>query len=165
MPNRRFFYDWLQYALDQAKRENQIAAILFINLDGFKAVNSFFGYERGNKLLQVVAARLKEATRAGDVIARIGGDEFAVLIPILTDPADPAGLAQRLVEAMALPFKENESLAIRRNACSPPPTRPCTVPRPPAAADTLSSWTPKAACKAGNCVSGRICSNASNKTS
>jgi len=110
MPNRRFFDDWLQYALDQAKRENQFAAILFINLDGFKAVNAFFGYERGNKLLQVVAARLKEATRAGDVVARIGGDEFAVLIPILTDPADPVGLAQRLVEALGLPFKENESL-------------------------------------------------------
>ncbi len=110
MPNRRFFYDWLQYALDQASREHEQAAILFINLDGFKAVNSFFGYERGNKLLQVTAARLKETARAGDVFARLGGDEFAVLIPILTDPADPAGLAQRLVEALALPFRENESL-------------------------------------------------------
>jgi diguanylate cyclase (GGDEF)-like protein len=110
MPNRRFFLDWLQYALSQAGREQQQAAILFVNLDGFKAVNDFFGYERGNNLLQVVASRLKATARAGDVLARIGGDEFAVLIPVILDPAHPASLAQRLVETLSLPFRENESL-------------------------------------------------------
>jgi len=110
MPNRRFFLDWLQYALSQAGREQQQAAILFVNLDGFKAVNDFFGYERGNNLLQVVASRLKATARGGDVLARIGGDEFAVLIPVILDPAHPASLAQRLVETLALPFRENESL-------------------------------------------------------
>jgi diguanylate cyclase (GGDEF)-like protein len=110
MHNRRFFLDWLQYALAQASREQHHAAILFINLDAFKAVNEFFGYERGNNLLQVVASRLKAAARAADVLARMGGDEFAVLIPVLLDPAHPASLAQRLVETLALPFRENESL-------------------------------------------------------
>lgn len=110
MPNRRFFYDWLKFALAQAERDHQQAAILFINLDSFKTVNSFFGYERGNRLLQVVAARLIECSRNGDVFARLGGDEFAVLIPILSNPADPAGLAQSLVEGLARPFRENESL-------------------------------------------------------
>ncbi len=110
MPNRRFFLDWLQYALSQAGRERQNAAILFLNLDGFKAVNDYFGHERGNNLLQVVAARLKATARGGDVLARLGGDEFAVLIPVILDPAHPASLAQRLVETLALPFRENESL-------------------------------------------------------
>jgi len=110
MPNRRFFLDWLQYALSQAGREQQQAAILFVNLDGFKAVNDFFGYDRGNNLLQVVASRLKATARGGDVLARMGGDEFAVLIPVILDPAHPASLAQRLVETLSLPFRENESL-------------------------------------------------------
>jgi diguanylate cyclase (GGDEF)-like protein len=110
MPNRRFFLEWLQYTLSQAGREQQQAAILFVNLDGFKAVNDFFGYERGNNLLQVVASRLKATARGGDVLARLGGDEFAVLIPVILDPAHPASLAQRLVETLSQPFRENESL-------------------------------------------------------
>jgi len=110
MPNRRFFYDWLTYALARAERDHSQAAVLFINLDSFKAVNSFFGYERGNKLLQMVATRLNAGARLGDVVARLGGDEFAVLIPVLSHPGEPAGVAQSLVESLALPFRENESL-------------------------------------------------------
>ncbi len=111
LPNRRFFYEWLSYALDQARREGRQAAVLSIDIDGFHAVNEFFGYERGNALLRAAAARLKMLVHAGDVLARIGGDEFALLIPVVQDTTEPATLAQQIIDALSIPFAETESLA------------------------------------------------------
>jgi len=112
LPNRRLFGEWAQHALSQAAREGQNAAIFYLDIDGFKAVNDRFGHARGDLLLQAVAARLKDATRGGDVVARLGGDEFAVLLPTLSNFGDPAGLAQRLLEALTKPFPETGGLSV-----------------------------------------------------
>ncbi len=112
LPNRRLFGEWAQYALSQAEREGQQAAIFYLDIDGFKGVNDRFGHARGDLLLQAVAARLKDATRGGDVVARLGGDEFAVLLPTLSNFGDPAGLAQRLLDALSSPFPETGGLTV-----------------------------------------------------
>jgi diguanylate cyclase (GGDEF)-like protein len=112
LPNRRLFGEWTQYALSQAEREGQQAAIFYLDIDGFKGVNDRFGHAQGDLLLQAVAARLRDATRGGDVVARLGGDEFAVLLPTLSNFGDPAGLAQRLLEALSNPFPETSGLSV-----------------------------------------------------
>jgi diguanylate cyclase (GGDEF)-like protein len=112
LPNRRLFGEWAQYALSQAAREGQQAAIFYLDIDGFKGVNDRFGHARGDLLLQAVAKRLQEATRGGDVVARLGGDEFAVLLPALSNSGDPAGLAQRLLESLTKPYPEAGGLSV-----------------------------------------------------
>lgn len=109
LPNRRFLYEWMEYALAQARRDGRQVALLFLDLDGFKPINDQFGHKQGDLLLQAVAKRLKQTARAGDFVARLGGDEFAVLIPSMANPEDPAGLATRLLESLALPFQEAEN--------------------------------------------------------
>lgn len=101
--NRASFWEAVQNALDYRK-SGQPAAVLYVDLDGFKAVNDTFGHAWGDKLLVAVGERLARLLRAEDVVARLGGDEFA----ILTVGADPGnyveGLAKRLLEALEAPF-------------------------------------------------------------
>lgn len=100
LPNRRFFLDMAQYALAQAKRNNVGVAIMFVDLDGFKTVNDTFGHEGGDKLLIDVAERFKATARETDLLARLSGDEFAILIHEVNATEELATLATRLIACL-----------------------------------------------------------------
>ena len=81
LPNRRFFNEQLTIKLNRAKQKNQLLAIMYLDMDRFKYINDSLGHIIGDKLLQYIAKRLKEGLREKDFLARIGGDEFNVLLP------------------------------------------------------------------------------------
>lgn len=104
LPNRTLFNDRLAVALAQSKRDNQKLAILFLNLDRFKAVNESFGRSVGDQFLCRVAERIRAGTRAGNTLARFGGDEFAILVQRIRSEDDAANVAQKVLEAIRFPF-------------------------------------------------------------
>lgn len=103
LPNRTMFGDRLSQALAQARRYNRRIALLFVDLDGFKVVNDTFGHDVGDVLLKEIASRLRASLRAGDVIGRIGGDEFVVLIEELNDIERLGLVAQKILDSVARP--------------------------------------------------------------
>jgi diguanylate cyclase (GGDEF)-like protein/PAS domain S-box-containing protein len=103
LPNRTMFSDRLTQALAQAQRYNRRLAVLFVDLDGFKTVNDTFGHAAGDVLLRELAARLGSCLREGDVIGRIGGDEFVVLIEEFDDPARLELVARKMLDTVARP--------------------------------------------------------------
>ena len=104
LPTRTLCLDHLTKALASAKRKNLKAAVLFIDLDGFKAVNDTRGHQVGDKLLLEVGRRLTEAVRAVDTVSRAGGDEFLIVLTDINDRVDAAFIAEKLVDALGLPF-------------------------------------------------------------
>jgi diguanylate cyclase (GGDEF)-like protein len=92
--NRRYFDDRLEAELSLARRSPRALAVLMIDLDRFKAINDTFGHATGDEVLRRVAALLGESVRAEDIVCRIGGEEFAVIAPNISEGAEP--LAQRL---------------------------------------------------------------------
>ncbi len=103
LPNRVLLADRLNLAISQARRRNLKLAIAFLDLDGFKAVNDTYGHDSGDQLLMAVASRMKHVLRAGDTLARMGGDEFVIVLIDLTETTDSIPMLQRLLEAAALP--------------------------------------------------------------
>jgi diguanylate cyclase (GGDEF)-like protein len=95
----------MRLALAQARRAGRSVAVLFIDLDGFKAVNDHFGHAFGDRLLQEVAVRLRECVREDDLVARVGGDEFVLLLPYLRQPDDADRIARKLAERVAEPLE------------------------------------------------------------
>ncbi len=90
---------------DEERRDGSGLALLYLDLDGFKLVNDTRGHEVGDKLLAAVAGRLRASVREGDTIARIGGDEFAIVLPAAGQPHAATQLARRLLQAIARPFE------------------------------------------------------------
>jgi diguanylate cyclase (GGDEF)-like protein len=105
LPNRSLFTDRLEHAITRAEETENLVAVLFCDLDGFKTVNDSLGHAAGDELLAQVAARLRRAMRPVDTVARLGGDEFAVLIEELSDAEDAARAAQHILDALAPPFE------------------------------------------------------------
>ena len=107
LANRRAFLEQLARAFSGAARGAGFFAVHFVDLDEFKDVNDTQGHETGDLLLKEVAARLTNAVRAEDVVARFGGDEFAVLQVHATDASSAGVLAERIVRALAAPSMLN----------------------------------------------------------
>jgi len=108
LPNRSLFADRFAQALGRAKRQNAMVALLFLDLDGFKAINDSLGYACGDRLLREVAQRLSDCVRTDDTVARLGGDEFAVTLGDLSDRAAAmtaaAHIAEKVRHVLAEPF-------------------------------------------------------------
>jgi diguanylate cyclase (GGDEF)-like protein len=100
LPNRRLFQDRLEHALVRARRNNQRVALLFIDLDHFKAINDRLGHDVGDAVLKAVASRLAAAVREVDTVARLGGDEFVILLDDPTHREHVAEIAEKLMEAL-----------------------------------------------------------------
>lgn len=99
LPNREYFERSLTENLARARRDGRQLAVLFLDLDGFKKVNDSVGHVEGDRVLNEVACRLKEVVREGDVVARIGGDEFLCLLPEINGKDEAAAIAERILEA------------------------------------------------------------------
>lgn len=104
LPNRALFFDRFGQTLVQSKRDGFPFALLLLDLDGFKAVNDASGHETGDALLQAVGWRLRNCVRESDTVARMGGDEFVILLPRLREPNDAMGVADKVIESLAKPF-------------------------------------------------------------
>ncbi len=111
LPNRRQLQEKLDLALAYAKRSGKKVAVMFIDLDGFKAVNDSMGHQAGDELLKVVAQRLRQATRRNDFVARLGGDEFVVVLSELDQLADATRLAAKLNNLISVPVQLAEGVA------------------------------------------------------
>jgi diguanylate cyclase (GGDEF)-like protein/PAS domain S-box-containing protein len=105
LPNRLLLMDRTRQALARLHRSQGVVALLFIDLDKFKAVNDNFGHEVGDQLLIGVAGRLEEMMRDSDTVARLGGDEFVVLGEDIDSDAEAIALAERVLGALGAPFR------------------------------------------------------------
>ncbi len=105
LPNRTYFLNRLEQALATARWRGEALAVLFLDLDRFKHINDTLGHERGDQLLQHVARRLSKALPKEAVIARMGGDEFTVLLPNIARPHDAVNFANHLLETLRPPIK------------------------------------------------------------
>jgi diguanylate cyclase (GGDEF)-like protein/PAS domain S-box-containing protein len=108
LPNRAMFAERAREAVAHARRHDKNAAFLFLDLDGFKEVNDSLGHDVGDGLLKVIAARLRASVRGDDFVARIGGDEFCVLLQDIADPREAAAVAQKLVHELGKPYSVGE---------------------------------------------------------
>jgi len=155
LPNRILCEDRLEQALAAARRSGRPAAVLVLDVDRFKQINDTLGHAAGDDLLVQFGHRLRARLRAPDTLARVGGDEFVAVLPELTDPADAATVAAKLVAALAEPFAvAGQTLPVTSSIgvavypstatppppSAPPPTPPCT--RSNAAAATPSPRPP-----------------------
>ncbi|MFT6011795.1 MAG: diguanylate cyclase (GGDEF)-like protein/PAS domain S-box-containing protein, partial [Candidatus Azotimanducaceae bacterium] len=104
LPNRTLMEDRLNMAITQAARNKQNIAVMFLDLDRFKWVNDTLGHTMGDRLLQAVSQRLEHSLRKGDTLARFGGDEFALILPLVQRREDAAVIAEKILNGFKLPF-------------------------------------------------------------
>ena len=114
LPNRRLFLNLLDQAINYATKNHQSFALMFIDLDRFKSVNDTLGHACGDKLLVAVAERLGQSVRRSDVVSRLSGDEFAILITCMDQVDQLEALAHKLIAAINQPFMiEAQSIEVR----------------------------------------------------
>jgi diguanylate cyclase (GGDEF)-like protein len=104
LPNRQLFNDRLEQHLIQAHRNNERAALLYIDLDRFKNINDSFGHASGDKILRQVAERMRNCVRETDTISRLGGDEFVIVLSNILSPKDAGNIATHIIDAILKPF-------------------------------------------------------------
>lgn len=111
LPNRRVLLDRLQQVVRQAGRRMGWSAVVYLDLDGFKAVNDLHGHAGGDALLLTLARRMQAVVREGDTLARLGGDEFVLLFTDLDSQDVPSGILDRLLQACGAPVELNGGYA------------------------------------------------------
>lgn len=104
LPNRQLFMDRLVLALSQAQRDKHMLAVMFIDIDQFKQVNDTCGHKVGDRLLIAMTERMKGCLRDGDTLARIGGDEFTVILPYIAHHEAASHVAEKFLACYALPL-------------------------------------------------------------
>jgi diguanylate cyclase (GGDEF)-like protein/PAS domain S-box-containing protein len=107
VPNRQLFLERLEQSISLARRHQERLALLFIDLDGFKEINDNLGHEAGDAVLREIALRIHTEIRESDTVARVGGDEFVVLINTLHSSDDLEGIVRKLLDAITLPIVLN----------------------------------------------------------
>jgi diguanylate cyclase (GGDEF)-like protein len=113
LPNRRLLRDRLNQAVTQAKRDSTLLALIFVDLDKFKPVNDVHGHAVGDQLLQAVAHRLSTCVRESDTVARVGGDEFVLLLPTISSAADAVLVAEKVHAVLRQSFDLVGALQVR----------------------------------------------------
>ncbi|WP_439135796.1 putative bifunctional diguanylate cyclase/phosphodiesterase [Pseudomaricurvus sp.] len=103
IPNRILFREKLEYAVNMARRDQTTFTLMYLDLDGFKQVNDSFGHDAGDNLLKICAERLSRCLRTSDSVARIGGDEFTLLLENIDSATDIAHIAQKVIDTLAKP--------------------------------------------------------------
>jgi diguanylate cyclase (GGDEF)-like protein/PAS domain S-box-containing protein len=106
LPNRVLLADRMQQAMEHAKRRDQQIAVVYLDLDGFKAINDRYGHDTGDRLLTKLGERMRRVLRKGDTLARLGGDEFVAVLVDLTDADTYLPLLQRLQTSVVEPVNE-----------------------------------------------------------
>ncbi len=109
LPNRVLFNDRLRVAMARASREKKRVAVMMLDLDKFKSVNDELGHKVGDALLKTVARRLGRVLRKSDTVARMGGDEFLIILPDIVDESDATIVAIKILEAFGFPFELDKS--------------------------------------------------------
>lgn len=109
LPNRPLFYDRLDVALRRAHRDRELVALLYLDLDDFKDINDTWGHHAGDLVLVQVARRLLDCVRESDTVARMGGDEFTVLLTNIAEPGAAEIAVEKIRRAMAEPFDLGET--------------------------------------------------------
>jgi diguanylate cyclase (GGDEF)-like protein len=104
LPNRALFSRLLIQGMQYARRYDKQLALLFLDLDHFKAINDSLGHEAGDELLQELGRRLRESVRESDVVARLGGDEFVILLPEISEDSQVQPVADKILAAVGSPF-------------------------------------------------------------
>ena len=107
--NRNLFFERLANTIREAQRDERIFALLYLDLDNFKPINDSMGHDAGDLVLKTVASRLQEVVRTGDTVARMGGDEFTIILHALHSAADAEILARKISEIISAPFVVNGS--------------------------------------------------------
>jgi diguanylate cyclase (GGDEF)-like protein len=110
LPNRRLLTERLANSMELCRRRHRQMALLYMDLDGFKEVNDSHGHARGDLLLMHVAERIRSVVRSEDTVARIGGDEFIILLPEIADIADATRPAMELLRMLEAPFALSDAL-------------------------------------------------------
>ena len=104
LPNRVLFYDRLGRAISRARRNQELLAVLFLDLAGFKPINDTLGHDAGDELLRLAAKRIVACVRDSDTVARMGGDEFTVILCDLRTSDSIHSVTEKIIEALASPF-------------------------------------------------------------
>ncbi len=104
LPNRRLFNERIIVEISRAQRNNQVIGVMLFDLDHLKKVNDSFGHNTGDLLLQAVSQRMVGLLRKSDTIARMGGDEFLLILPEMQQPNDAVNTAERILAALSKPF-------------------------------------------------------------
>ncbi len=111
LANRVLLFETLQLEMQRCRENRSTLALLYLDIDGFKTINDTLGHAAGDSVLQQTAERMRSSVRQSDTIARVGGDEFVILLPDLNDPSDAASIAQIVRQALGSPiYFERERL-------------------------------------------------------